>query len=108
MRNGHWNGGPSTWNDPEAAALKQQEFWSISPVKGKGFQAVQGEILLRQSINPARQKQDSWRDDCRRTCRLAGFCAQIGRDISINAVMIWANACKTPLLKRFGIKSKRF
>ncbi|MGJ0484505.1 MAG: sigma-70 family RNA polymerase sigma factor [Methylomicrobium sp.] len=28
MGNGHWNGGPSTWNDPEAA-LKQQEFWGI-------------------------------------------------------------------------------
>ncbi|MDP3333767.1 MAG: sigma-70 family RNA polymerase sigma factor [Methylococcaceae bacterium] len=28
MSNGHWNGGPSTWNDPEAA-LKQQEFWTI-------------------------------------------------------------------------------
>jgi len=28
MNNGHWNGGPSTWNDPEAA-LKQQEFWGI-------------------------------------------------------------------------------
>ncbi len=28
MSNGHWNGGPSTWNDPEAA-LKQQEFWAI-------------------------------------------------------------------------------
>lgn len=26
--NGHWNGGPTTWNDPEAA-LKQQEFWVI-------------------------------------------------------------------------------
>ncbi|MBM4206800.1 MAG: sigma-70 family RNA polymerase sigma factor [Gammaproteobacteria bacterium] len=26
--NGHWNGGPTTWNDPEAA-LKQQEFWAI-------------------------------------------------------------------------------
>lgn len=26
--NGHWNDGPSTWNDPEAA-LKQQEFWRI-------------------------------------------------------------------------------
>lgn len=26
--NGHWNGGPSTWNDPEAA-FKQQEFWAI-------------------------------------------------------------------------------
>jgi RNA polymerase sigma-70 factor (ECF subfamily) len=28
MSNGHWNGGPSTWSDPEAA-LKQQEFWAI-------------------------------------------------------------------------------
>ncbi len=28
MSNGHWNGGPSTWNDPEAA-LKQLEFWAI-------------------------------------------------------------------------------
>jgi RNA polymerase sigma-70 factor (ECF subfamily) len=28
MSNGHWNGGPTTWNDPEAA-LKQQEFWGI-------------------------------------------------------------------------------
>jgi RNA polymerase sigma-70 factor (ECF subfamily) len=28
MDNGHWNGGPSTWSDPEAA-LKQQEFWTI-------------------------------------------------------------------------------
>jgi len=28
MNNGHWNGGPNTWNDPEAA-LKQQEFWGI-------------------------------------------------------------------------------
>jgi len=28
MSNGHWNGGPTTWNDPEAA-LKQQEFWAI-------------------------------------------------------------------------------
>jgi RNA polymerase sigma-70 factor (ECF subfamily) len=28
MSNGQWNGGPSAWNDPEAA-LKQQEFWRI-------------------------------------------------------------------------------
>ncbi|TCV80064.1 RNA polymerase sigma-70 factor (TIGR02943 family) [Methylomonas methanica] len=28
MSNGHWIGGPTTWNDPEAA-LKQQEFWAI-------------------------------------------------------------------------------
>lgn len=28
MNNGHWNGGPSAWNDPEAA-LRQQEFWHI-------------------------------------------------------------------------------
>jgi RNA polymerase sigma-70 factor (ECF subfamily) len=28
LSNGHWNGGPSTWQDPEAA-LKQQEFWAI-------------------------------------------------------------------------------
>lgn len=26
--NGHWNGGPKAWADPEAA-LKQQEFWTI-------------------------------------------------------------------------------
>lgn len=26
--NRQWNGGPTTWNDPEAA-LKQQEFWAI-------------------------------------------------------------------------------
>lgn len=28
MSNGHWIGGPTTWNDPEAA-FKQQEFWAI-------------------------------------------------------------------------------
>ncbi|MGZ8928883.1 MAG: sigma-70 family RNA polymerase sigma factor [Methylobacter sp.] len=28
MSNGQWNGGPTTWNDPETA-LKQQEFWAI-------------------------------------------------------------------------------
>ncbi len=28
MSNGHWNGGPKAWADPEAA-LKQQEFWAI-------------------------------------------------------------------------------
>lgn len=28
MKNGHWIGGPRTWQDPEAA-LKQQEFWLI-------------------------------------------------------------------------------
>jgi len=28
MSNGHWNGGPKAWADPEAA-LKQQEFWTI-------------------------------------------------------------------------------
>jgi RNA polymerase sigma-70 factor, ECF subfamily len=28
MSNGHWNSGPTTWNDPEAA-FKQQEFWAI-------------------------------------------------------------------------------
>ncbi|WP_020160120.1 MULTISPECIES: sigma-70 family RNA polymerase sigma factor [Methylobacter] len=28
MSNGQWNGGPSAWNDPEAA-LRQQEFWGI-------------------------------------------------------------------------------
>jgi RNA polymerase sigma-70 factor (ECF subfamily) len=28
LSNGQWNGGPSAWNDPEAA-LKQQEFWRI-------------------------------------------------------------------------------
>jgi len=31
ISNGHWNGGPTTWNDPEAA-LKQQEFWAIYEV----------------------------------------------------------------------------
>ncbi|WKJ90274.1 sigma-70 family RNA polymerase sigma factor [Methylomonas montana] len=25
---GHWNGGPKVWSDPEAA-LKQQEFWAV-------------------------------------------------------------------------------
>jgi RNA polymerase sigma-70 factor (ECF subfamily) len=28
LSNGHWNGGPSTWQDPEAA-LKRHEFWLI-------------------------------------------------------------------------------
>jgi len=28
LNNGHWNSGPSAWNDPEAA-FKQQEFWVI-------------------------------------------------------------------------------
>jgi|GEM_PF-371505 len=28
MSTGHWNGGPTTWSDPEAA-FKQQEFWAI-------------------------------------------------------------------------------
>jgi len=28
MSNGHWNGGPKAWVDPEAA-LEQQEFWAI-------------------------------------------------------------------------------
>ncbi len=28
MSNGHWNGGPTTWGDPETA-LQQQEFWLI-------------------------------------------------------------------------------
>lgn len=28
MSSGHWNGGPKTWSDPEAA-LKQQEFWAV-------------------------------------------------------------------------------
>jgi RNA polymerase sigma-70 factor (ECF subfamily) len=28
LSNGHWNGGPSAWSDPEAA-FKQQEFWGI-------------------------------------------------------------------------------
>jgi RNA polymerase sigma-70 factor (ECF subfamily) len=28
LSNGHWNGSPSTWSDPEAA-FKQQEFWGI-------------------------------------------------------------------------------
>ncbi|MDI1231865.1 MAG: sigma-70 family RNA polymerase sigma factor [Methylobacter sp.] len=28
QENGHWNGGPKSWGDPEAA-LKQQEFWAI-------------------------------------------------------------------------------
>lgn len=28
MSNGHWNGGPRSWGNPEAA-LKQQEFWTI-------------------------------------------------------------------------------
>lgn len=28
LDNGHWNGGPKSWGDPEAA-LKQQEFWAI-------------------------------------------------------------------------------
>ncbi|MCK9608066.1 MAG: sigma-70 family RNA polymerase sigma factor [Methylomonas sp.] len=31
MSNGHWNSGPSTWNDPEAA-FKQQEFWAVYEV----------------------------------------------------------------------------
>lgn len=31
MANGHWNGGPKTWADPEAS-LKQQEFWAIYEV----------------------------------------------------------------------------
>lgn len=28
MDNGHWNGGPQSWADPESA-LRQQEFWTI-------------------------------------------------------------------------------
>lgn len=28
MSDGHWNGGPKAWSDPEAA-LKRQEFWTI-------------------------------------------------------------------------------
>ncbi|MDD5275526.1 MAG: sigma-70 family RNA polymerase sigma factor [Methylovulum sp.] len=28
MSDGHWNSGPTSWNDPEAA-LNQQEFWAI-------------------------------------------------------------------------------
>ena len=28
MRSGHWSGGPTSWNDPEAV-FNQQEFWAI-------------------------------------------------------------------------------
>jgi RNA polymerase sigma-70 factor (ECF subfamily) len=31
LESGHWNGGPKSWGDPEAA-LKQQEFWAIYEV----------------------------------------------------------------------------
>ena len=37
--NGHWNGGPKAWADPEAA-LKQQEFWTI-------YEACQNNLPLK-------------------------------------------------------------
>ena len=49
MNNGHWNGGPSTWNDPEAA-LKQQEFWAIYETCQNNLPAKMAQVFMLREL----------------------------------------------------------
>ncbi|WP_415879745.1 sigma-70 family RNA polymerase sigma factor [Methylomonas sp. TEB] len=49
MNNGHWNGGPSTWNDPEAA-LKQQEFWTIYETCHNNLPAKMAQVFMLREL----------------------------------------------------------
>jgi RNA polymerase sigma-70 factor (ECF subfamily) len=66
MSNGHWNGGPNTWNDPEAS-FNRMEFWAIyetcqnnlSPKMAKVFMLRElvgleaGEVCLETGLSDA-------------------------------------------------------
>lgn len=49
LNNGHWNGGPSTWNDPEAA-LKQQEFWAIYETCHNNLPAKMAQVFMLREL----------------------------------------------------------
>ncbi|MGR8952681.1 MAG: sigma-70 family RNA polymerase sigma factor [Gammaproteobacteria bacterium] len=49
LRNGHWNGGPSTWQDPEAA-LKQQEFWAIYETCQNNLPAKMAQVFMLREL----------------------------------------------------------
>lgn len=49
LNNGHWNGGPSTWNDPEAA-LKQQEFWAIYETCQNNLPAKMAQVFMLREL----------------------------------------------------------
>ncbi|OAI17563.1 sigma-70 family RNA polymerase sigma factor [Methylomonas koyamae] len=49
MSNGHWNGGPTTWNDPEAA-LKQQEFWAIYETCQNNLPAKMAQVFMLREL----------------------------------------------------------
>lgn len=49
MNNGHWNGGPSTWNDPEAA-LKLQEFWTIYETCHNNLPAKMAQVFMLREL----------------------------------------------------------
>lgn len=49
LNNGHWNGGPSTWNEPEAA-LKQQEFWAIYETCQNNLPAKMAQVFILREL----------------------------------------------------------
>lgn len=49
LSNGHWNGGPSTWCDPEAA-LKQQEFWAIYETCQNNLPAKMAQVFMLREL----------------------------------------------------------
>jgi RNA polymerase sigma-70 factor (ECF subfamily) len=49
MSNGHWNGGPTTWSDPEAA-LKQQEFWAIYETCQNNLPAKMAQVFMLREL----------------------------------------------------------
>lgn len=49
MSNGHWNGGPSTWNDPEAA-FAQQEFWAIYEICHSNLPPKMAQVFMLREL----------------------------------------------------------
>jgi RNA polymerase sigma-70 factor (ECF subfamily) len=49
MSNGHWNGGPNTWNDPEAA-LTQQEFWTIYEICHRNLPSKMAQVFMLREL----------------------------------------------------------
>ncbi|MCQ8105381.1 sigma-70 family RNA polymerase sigma factor [Methylomonas sp. SURF-2] len=49
LGNGHWNGGPNTWQDPEAA-LKQQEFWAIYETCQNNLPAKMAQVFMLREL----------------------------------------------------------
>ncbi|MBS3964135.1 MAG: sigma-70 family RNA polymerase sigma factor [Methylomonas sp.] len=49
MSDGNWNGGPQSWNDPEAA-LKQQEFWLIYEMCQNGLPQKMAQVFMLREL----------------------------------------------------------